>query len=117
MRQLIVECVLRSALIGAGTALVLSVLRVKSAAARHAAWAAGTAVMLALPLWTAWGPRASLRAMPAAWRPGDGVAAFTAANAVPLAPRELPPAHPRTAWHLDLVSAAVYLLGAGIPRA
>ncbi len=65
MLSLFLECALRSALIAAGTGGVLAILRVKSARARHLAWASVVVVMLVLPLWTAWGPKAPLRVLPA----------------------------------------------------
>ncbi len=56
--ELMPQCVLRSSLIAAGTGAVLYLLQVKSARARHAIWASVVVWMLALPVWTAWGPRA-----------------------------------------------------------
>ena len=38
--------------------------RVKAAAARHSVWAGVVALMLVLPIWTAWGPKASMRLLP-----------------------------------------------------
>jgi len=64
MQRLFLECAVRAALIALGTAAVLRVLRVKSAGARHAAWTGVVALMLLLPAWMAWGPRASLRVLP-----------------------------------------------------
>jgi hypothetical protein len=66
MQRLFVECAVRAVLIALGTAAVLGLLRVKSAGARHAAWSGVVALMLLLPAWMAWGPRASLRILPAA---------------------------------------------------
>jgi beta-lactamase regulating signal transducer with metallopeptidase domain len=64
MERLFLECAVRAALLVAGTALVLYVMRVKAAAARHSVWAGVVVLMLALPIWTAWGPKASLRVLP-----------------------------------------------------
>jgi zinc transporter ZupT len=65
MLHLALECAIRAALIALGTAVVLSILRVKSARARHAAWTAVVLLMLLLPAWMAWGAKASLRVLPA----------------------------------------------------
>ncbi len=82
MQRLLMECAMRAALIALGTAAVLGLLRVKSAGARHAAWTAVVALMLLLPVWIAWGPRASLRVLPAA--PAPAVAApIVLANPIP----------------------------------
>src|SRR2546421_5991899 len=66
MQRLFLECAVRAALIVAGTAAVLGIMRVKTAAARHAAWAGVVFLMLALPVWTAWGPKAGLSLLPSA---------------------------------------------------
>ncbi|PWT78238.1 MAG: hypothetical protein C5B58_15535 [Acidobacteria bacterium] len=65
MQRLILECAVRAALLVMGTALVLYLMRVKFAAAKHKVWTCVLAVMLVLPIWTAWGPKASLRLLPA----------------------------------------------------
>ena len=64
MDHLFLECAVRAALLVAGTALVLYVMRVKAAAARHSVWASVVLLMLVLPIWTAWGPKAPLRLLP-----------------------------------------------------
>lgn len=64
MERLFVECAVRAALLVGATAIVLSAMRVKAVAARHSVWAGVVALMLLLPLWTAWGPRVSLRVLP-----------------------------------------------------
>jgi len=66
VEHILIEFVVRSALIAAGTAAVLLTLRVKMAAARHRAWAGVAVLMMLLPAWTAWGPTARLRVLPAA---------------------------------------------------
>jgi len=65
MQRLMLECAVRAALIALGTAAALGLVRVKSAGARHAAWTAVLALMLALPVWMAWGPRLSMPLLPA----------------------------------------------------
>ena len=65
MERLFLECTLRAALLVGGTAIVLYVMRVKQAALRHRVWTGVMALMLMLPVWTAWGPRVPLRVLPA----------------------------------------------------
>jgi hypothetical protein len=64
MDRLFLECSVRAALVVGGTAMVLYVMRVKAAAARHGIWTSVVLLMLVLPTWTAWGPKASLRVLP-----------------------------------------------------
>jgi TonB family protein len=59
--NLMVECFVRSTLIAIGVGALLFLLRVKDARVRHTVWTAVMVGMLALPLWTAWGPRAAVR--------------------------------------------------------
>ena len=61
MQNLILECAIRASLIAICTGAVLCILRVRAARVRHAAWASVVVLMLALPVWTAWGPRAVMR--------------------------------------------------------
>lgn len=63
MQNLILECALRALLMGVCVGAVLCVLRVKAARVRHAVWAGVVILMLALPVWTAWGPRARVRVL------------------------------------------------------
>jgi beta-lactamase regulating signal transducer with metallopeptidase domain len=64
MTRLFLECAIRAALIVAGTAIVLYALRVKAATVKHSVWVGVVLLMLMLPMWTAWGPKASLRVLP-----------------------------------------------------
>ena len=64
MERLFLECAVRAALLVGATAIVLFAMRVKAAAARHIVWAGVVALMLLLPIWTAWGPKVSLRVLP-----------------------------------------------------
>jgi TonB family protein len=63
MQTLILECAIRASLIAICTGAVLYILRVKAARVRHSAWASVVVLMLALPVWTAWGPRAVVRVL------------------------------------------------------
>lgn len=65
MEKLILECVVRSVSIAFCTAVALYVLRVKAARLRHAVWASVMVLMLVLPAWTAWGPKAEFRLLTA----------------------------------------------------
>jgi TonB family protein len=65
MERLVLEFVLRSSLIILTAALVLRALRIRAAAAQHALWVGVLALMLALPFWITWGPKASLAVLPA----------------------------------------------------
>jgi bla regulator protein blaR1 len=64
MERLFLECAIRAALLVAGTALVLYAMRVESATAKHRAWTGVVLLMLVLPMWTAWGPKAPVRVLP-----------------------------------------------------
>jgi GWxTD domain-containing protein len=64
VQQLVLEFSVRITLIAAAMAAVLWVLRIRSSVTRHAAWASVVVLMMLLPLWTAWGPKASLRLLP-----------------------------------------------------
>lgn len=64
MERLLFECSLRAALIIGGAAIVLSAMKVKEPTAKHQIWTGVLALMLLLPIWTSWGPKASLRVLP-----------------------------------------------------
>lgn len=66
MITLLMEWSIRAILMAVGTATVLRLLRIRSAAARHTAWTAVLAVMLLMPAWTAWGPKLVLPVLPKA---------------------------------------------------
>jgi hypothetical protein len=52
-----------SPLIVGATAVVLYAMRVKAATAKHSVWTGVVALMLLLPIWMDWGPKASLRVL------------------------------------------------------
>ena len=64
MAALFVDVALRATLITAGTACVLWVLRVRTAAERHAAWTAVLVCMLLLPIYSLAGPKLSFAVAP-----------------------------------------------------
>jgi GWxTD domain-containing protein len=72
---LLIESAVRALLLALAAGAVVRVLRVTTAAGRHAVWTVVLAGMLMLPLWTLWGPKASLPLVPS--RP---LTAFTTAR-------------------------------------
>ena len=58
------ESAIRATLIAAIIALVLFAMRIKTASVLHAVWASVVVLMLLLPAWVAWGPKASLPILP-----------------------------------------------------
>ncbi|HLQ79247.1 MAG TPA: M56 family metallopeptidase [Terriglobia bacterium] len=58
MNYVFVEFSIKVALIVACTGMILWVTRTRNAAARHNVWASVMLIMLVLPLWILWGPRA-----------------------------------------------------------
>lgn len=61
---ILLESAIRVTLIAAVIALVLFAMRIKTASARHAVWAGVVILMMLLPAWVAWGPKASLPVLP-----------------------------------------------------
>ena len=117
MQYLLVEFAVRAVLIAAGTAAVLSILRVKSAAARHSAWVGVMALMMLLPLWTAWGPKASLPVLPAIAAPVSSRATIPAEPfPEPASPvRHVVAASPRPpVWNWPACLACIYFLGLSV---
>jgi uncharacterized protein (TIGR03435 family) len=118
MLSLFLECVIRAAFIVLGTAIVLAAIQVKAAAVKHRVWSAVLLLMLTLPAWIAWGPKAPLRFLPPAMERVIGDAAALTINpstAPPLqdvsdAQKIMQPKRPiLPAWQAVLLS--VYLLG------
>lgn len=111
MEKLILECVVRSVLIAASTALALYLLRVRAARVRHAVWAGVVVLMLALPLWTAWGPKAVLRVLtpPPVVTAEQSVVTMVQSDAV-----SSPMNVPRKSWGAGDYLLGIYLLGLGI---
>ena len=58
------ESAIRVTLIAAVIALVLFAMRIKTASVLHAVWASFVVLMMLLPAWVAWGPKASLPVLP-----------------------------------------------------
>src|SRR5579862_9590636 len=115
MQTLFVESAVRATLIAATVALVLWITRIKTASVLHAVWASVIVLMMLLPAWVAWGPKAPLPFLPP-----------DRTSAVALLPPPLPagladatphtspvPSLARESGGYSLVTA-VYLLGLGI---
>jgi hypothetical protein len=64
VENLFFECSVRAALIIGAAAIVLSAMKVKEPTAKHQIWTGVLGLMLLLPIWTIWGPKASLRVLP-----------------------------------------------------
>jgi bla regulator protein BlaR1 len=64
MQTLLIESAIRATLIAAVIGLVLIVMRIKTASVRHAVWASVVVLMMLLPAWLAWGPKAPLPVLP-----------------------------------------------------
>ena len=114
MPILLLESAIRMTLIAAAVALVLRIMRIKTASVLHALWASVVVLMMLLPAWVAWGPRASIAILPP-----DPIPAI--ALLPPLLPAGLADATPRTSpvpsparegGGYSLVTA-VYLFGFG----
>lgn len=110
MQTLLVESAIRATLIAAMVAIVLWIMRIKTASARHAVWASVVLVMMLLPAWVAWGPKAPLRVLPPEL--GQAAPVFTplveAPVAVPVAKQAVSSAPQPSSWNWLL---DVYLLG------
>ena len=63
METMLLECAVRAILIATGTAVVLSVMRIKNVVARHHAWTGVMLFMLMLPLCTAFGYQVPIRVL------------------------------------------------------
>jgi hypothetical protein len=113
VENLLFEFVVRAALIAAGTAAVLRILRVKTAAARHLAWAGVVVLMLLLPVWTAWGPKTSWRILPAAPAASRATAPAETFSELALPGLDVIPGPiQRSVWSWPACLASIYLLGA-----
>lgn len=112
MPLLPIEFAIKAVLIAVGTAGVLRILNVKTAAARHAAWAGVVVVMLLLPVWTAWGPKVALHWLPPL--PNQAATYVVAATGAlePVAGSPLAPRHPSWNWTACLLG--IYLVGVAV---
>jgi TonB family protein len=110
MQSLILECAVRAFLIAIFMGAILGALRVKAARARHAVWTSVVVLMLALPVWTAWGPKAVVRVLnPVAASTTSLPIVSTDAFSAPV-PAPTPPVR-GLAWTWQSILPGIYLLG------
>ena len=116
MLRLILEFILRTALIAGVTAAMLRVTKVRMAAVRHAVWAGVVVVMLLLPVWLTWGPKAYLRVLPnVTAQPAvvaTGPAMLVHLNLMPPADASASARYPAPGW--PRLALAIYFLGLGL---
>jgi bla regulator protein BlaR1 len=115
---MLIEYVLRTSLIAAVIGLVLYVMRIRTASARHAAWSSVVLVMLLLPAWLAWGPKASLPILPRAadqrlnQRPTSPLPVYAPQpSGAGLRPATQTEPQPLAVWDRGALFAGIYLLG------
>lgn len=108
MLRLFLECTIRAALLVGATAILLSAMRVKAAAARHGVWAGVLALMLVLPIWTAWGPKLPLHLLPRLAPPAANLA-LAPAGIVSSSSRPLP-----LFSAPEAIVLGIYLLGVSV---
>ena len=117
MERLLLECAVRALLVAAGTGIVLGALRVRTPAARHAAWSAVVLTMLLLPLWTAWGPKAAVPVLPSAVEIPIGIepppiaAMPVPSNSAAPARLPVPASPPAPRWNWRQTFESLYFLG------
>jgi hypothetical protein len=130
MERLLVDCAVRGTLMAVVTAVILWVTRIKTPRALHAAWTGVVLSMLLLPLWTVWGPRASMRVLLPTRMPWESASAPSAAVLQVLQGNGRPPAiaesvaqtqGPNWQWvllglYLMIVSALLSRLAIGTVR-
>ncbi len=125
--NLMLQCLVRSSLMALAAGALLRILRVRNARARHMVWVSVVVWMLALPVWTAWGPKAAVHLASAPARQVAAVGHTAAGPSLPAAaarpsvdtastPLALAAAPhsvfaPRAAWTWQAFFAGAYLLG------
>ncbi|MBZ5632248.1 MAG: TIGR03435 family protein [Acidobacteriia bacterium] len=114
MQTLLFESAVRATLIATAVALVLWIMRIKTASVLHAVWASVVVLMLLLPAWVAWGPKAPLPVLPPDRTP-------VVALSLPPLPAGLADATPRTSparqdggYALPDAVTMIYFLGFGV---
>src|ERR1041385_5020953 len=112
MQSLILESGIRATLVAFLTYAILFVLHIKSPRVRHSVWTGVVVVMLILPVWTAWGPKASLpivRPVPVAIAMKQPiVAAASEANLV------VKSADSTIQFNWPMLGVAIYLVGLAV---
>jgi multidrug transporter EmrE-like cation transporter len=115
MQSLLIESAIRATLIAAVIALVLWIMRIKTASVLHAMWASVVLLMMVLPVWVAWGPRAPLPVLPVvvAIAPPDSVPPPLPAGLAETVPHTSPVRQDGGYALWDAVTT-VYFLGFGV---
>jgi len=117
MEHLVFESALRSLLIAVAAVVILTALRIRTAAAQHAVFTGLLLVMLTLPIWISFGPKAALPVLPARAEPAASIVAASVAPTVPepvtteLADLPAPPSKPPF-WNWSNALMGIYLIGA-----
>lgn len=103
---MIVEFLVRSTLVALCAAVGLFLFGVRTARVRHRIWTGVMVAMLALPVWSAWGPKAVLRLLtpPSGSIVSMQMAAFADSGAT------FPPVRPEF-WTVEKMLIAVWLIG------
>jgi bla regulator protein BlaR1 len=118
MERLLLEAAIRVSLIAAVVAAVLWIMRIKAASARHTVWAGFVFVMILLPAFLTWGPKASLPLLPRASRAIPVGTPLVVSPRRHTAPMQVETAKPvlREAfvWSWPAFFAGVYLLGTAL---
>jgi beta-lactamase regulating signal transducer with metallopeptidase domain len=121
MERLLLESSIRVTLTALATAAILPLMRARSAAVRHAVWTGVVLLMLLLPVWTGWGPKAELRILrsPATvLREIAPMALQSEMAAVPMTNAATRPSvalingQRRFGWSLQAFVLAIYAMGA-----
>jgi beta-lactamase regulating signal transducer with metallopeptidase domain len=116
MLHLILEFFVRAALIAGVIAAVLRVMKVRRAAVRHAVWAGVVVVMLLLPTWLTWGPKAYLRVLPNVTNQpaASATAPRMLVNLTQMPRADAPPSGTHRASRWPWLALGLYLLGIGV---
>src|SRR5690242_13100738 len=112
---ILLESAIRVTLIATVIALVLFAMRIKTVSVLHAVWAGVVFLMMLLPAWVAWGPRASIPVL----RPDPAPAVMLLPPPLPAGLISTAPASPvsipvRSPAREGGGYAAIYLLGVGV---
>ncbi len=115
MDTVLLESSLRAVVMFAAMAAVLALFRVRSGAARHAAWSAVLLTMLLLPAWTAWGPEMPLRVLPAAplraeYLPTEVTQPLAAEPIAQRPVHRVPMRSQSTSWSWQEIAVGIYAL-------
>ena len=109
---ILLESAIRVTLIMAIIGLVLFAMRIKTASVLHAVWASVVVLMLLLPAWVAWGPKAPIRVLPP-----QQIVAATPVEISPSLPVPESPASPASAdsgYTLPDPLVVIYFLGLAV---